>query len=265
MSTRTVLLDGDTVLFAATSAAQSETQWDDDTDVVHRYTNMDDAKQRLVSSVDRIMGDLGGEHLVIALSCAKEDRFRPKIMPTYKNNRDGKLKPVGYYQLREWVEDEYDTYIRPTLEGDDVLGILATHPKLYPGEKIIAAIDKDLKTIPGKLYNYDKKTLEKITFPEADRFFIKQALMGDRTDGYPGCPGVGPKTSEKILDKALEEMNEEVLPVTAEDYWPYVVEAYEKKGLSEEVALMNARVARILRATDYDYKNKEPILWTPSP
>ncbi|NIW82658.1 MAG: phage exonuclease, partial [Thermoplasmata archaeon] len=55
--------------------------------------------------------------------------------------------------------------------------------------------DKDLMTIPGKLYrpmNDERLTITKV---EADRFWMKQTLMGDKTDGYDGIPGVGPKTA----------------------------------------------------------------------
>jgi hypothetical protein len=42
-------------------------------------------------------------------------------------------------------------------------------------------------------------------------------------------------------------------------------EAYEKKKLTAEDALRNARLARILRWDDWDRKKKEPILWRPRP
>lgn len=259
---RTVLIDGDTVIFSAASASEYVTQWDEDNWTLH--ANLQQAWEACQSSISRIEDDLGADHVVIALSCDEQTRWRPLVMPDYKANRTKSRKPVVYQPLRELVLEHYDTYLKPTLEGDDVLGILATHPKLYPGEKIVAAIDKDLKTIPGKLYNYDKKTLEEITPHEADLFFITQCLMGDATDGYKGCPGIGPKTAEKILDKALDDLDEVNVDYgLAEALWPAVVETYESKGLSEEVALMNARVARICRADDYDFDAKEVILWTP--
>ena len=40
--------------------------------------------------------------------------------------------------------------------------------------------------------------------------------------------------------------------------------AFEKKGLTESDALVQARVARILRASDYDFAAKKPILWSVS-
>ena len=40
--------------------------------------------------------------------------------------------------------------------------------------------------------------------------------------------------------------------------------AFHKAGLTEEDALVQARVARILRADDYNFKNGEITLWEPS-
>ena len=69
--------------------------------------------------------------------------------------------------------------------------------------------------------------------------------MGDRADNYAGCPGVGDVTARKLLEKDCS--------------WDTVVSAFEKVGLSEEDALVQARVARILRNTDY--KGTQVILW----
>ena len=70
-------------------------------------------------------------------------------------------------------------------------------------------------------------------------------------DNYPGCPGIGPVRAKRIL-------------ADADDPWAAVVQAYEKKGLGEEDALLQARLARILQEDTWDQENKEPILWTPS-
>ncbi len=74
--------------------------------------------------------------------------------------------------------------------------------------------------------------------------------MGDAADGYKGIPGVGQKKAEKILEK--------------DGYtWNTVALAYEMAGLSQEEALLNARLARILRPGEWDYTNNEPKLWSP--
>ena len=72
-------------------------------------------------------------------------------------------------------------------------------------------------------------------------------------DGYSGFQRVANKTAEKILDEP--------------PYWNKVVAAYNKSGLSEEVALENARLARILRKGEYleGYdKEGDVSLWTPT-
>lgn len=78
-----------------------------------------------------------------------------------------------------------------------------------------------------------------------------QTLCGDSTDGYKGCPSVGAKTAEKILD------------VPTGDMWSEVLATYEKKGLTYEDALIQARIARILRGDEYNLDTGEMNLWTP--
>jgi DNA polymerase-1 len=51
--------------------------------------------------------------------------------------------------------------------------------------------------------------------------------------------------------------------VTDGKYWEAIVEAYESKGFTEEDALVQARVARILRKDDWDFDNNCHKLWTP--
>ena len=43
-----------------------------------------------------------------------------------------------------------------------------------------------------------------------------------------------------------------------------VVKAFAEKDLDEEIALKNARLAKILTFKEYDLGQHEPILWTPS-
>jgi DNA polymerase-1 len=85
--------------------------------------------------------------------------------------------------------------------------------------------------------------------------------MGDTTDGYPGCQGIGPKKAEAILREALDPKI--ITPHDQRLMWEAVVAAFKKAELTEDFALQMARVARILRVEDYDFQNKCPILWTP--
>jgi DNA polymerase-1 len=125
------------------------------------------------------------------------------------------------------------------------MGIYATK---YPGN-IIASPDKDMKQIPGQLYNFDETFT--ITPSEGAKWHLIQTLAGDQTDGYGGVPGIGVKRAETLFkDKGYS--------------WKTIVEAFIDKDLTEDDALTNARLARILTAEDYDFKNKQPILWSPA-
>ena len=132
----------------------------------------------------------------------------------------------------------------PELEADDAMGIYATQ---FPGNTIVSP-DKDMRQIPGKLFNLEDTIT--ITPEEGARWHLIQTLAGDQTDGYSGVPGIGVKRAATLFDK--------------EGYgWATVVKAFEDKGLTEEDALLNARLARILTIDDYDTKSKTPLLWTP--
>jgi DNA polymerase-1 len=104
------------------------------------------------------------DDLVVVLS-GPED-FRRELEPTYKGNRKGKRKPLGYTVVREWLYERHPDRVvsMPCLEADDYLGILATTPNAP--ERIIVSDDKDLKTIPGRLYRLGvlhEITLTKLT------------------------------------------------------------------------------------------------------
>lgn len=254
-----MLLDGDITLFEACMAAETEVQWSE-----HLWT-LHSAFDKVIDSVETKVSMLArkveAEQVVFALSCPKESRFRPQVMPTYKSNRAETRKPVAYAAARGWAQDRFDCREWPACEGDDVLGVLATSGRYT--DPIIVSIDKDMMTIPGRLYRPHEDKFYDITEREADLFWMKQTLMGDRTDGYEGIPGVGPKGAEKILaqiEESLEAGGEEFTPANA---WPFIVAAYAGKGLGERLALQNARMARILRAEDYDIDTLSYNLWTP--
>ena len=106
-----------------------------------------------------------------------------------------------------------------------------------------------MRQIPGLLYNFDETFT--ITPEEGARWHLIQTCAGDQTDGYGGVPGIGVKRAEALFKEKGYT-------------WKAVVEAFTEKDLSEEEALINARLAKILTVNDYDFKKKRPILWSPS-
>lgn len=240
------LIDGDILAYQASTVSERETDWGDGLWTLHAFE--EDAMAAFETQLNGILNKLETESFVIAFSDSVN--WRKDVLPTYKSNRAKTRKPMLLKFIRGWARDRFICKEMSTLEGDDILGITAT--QIPVGDYVICTIDKDLKTIPGKHYNFGKDEIFEIDQDTADYWHMIQTLTGDTTDGYSGCPGIGIKTAEKLL-----------LDVPGSDRWAVVVKAYEKAGLGEEEALTQARVARILRASDYNSISGEVNLWTP--
>lgn len=255
----TLLIDGDIFAYEAAAAAEEVINWGDHK-TKHLHHGVETAGWKCDKRFDELAKKFKAD-IVVCLSCRTEDGWRKAILPTYKHNRDPDAKPVLLSEVKDYIRENWPIYERPTLEADDVMGILSTSSKIIPGKKIIVSIDKDMKTIPGWLYSPMHDTKPRLISEEdADYWHLYQTLVGDSTDGYKGCPGVGPKKAEAILDYQLAGIEPER---QAASMWAGVLRAYEAKKLTEEDALLQARVARICRNTDYDFSKKEVKLWTP--
>ncbi len=169
--------------------------------------------------------------------------FRKKIFPEYKGHRNRK-KPCGYKKVISELSKRYEVIRLPELEADDAMGIYATANV----GNIICSPDKDMRQIPGKLY--DMKEVTTIEPEEGEKWHLIQTLAGDQTDGYSGVPGIGIKRAVSLFEE--------------DGYtWKTVVKAFKDKGLTEDDALLNARLARILKHTDYDPIERTVIPWSP--
>ena len=242
----TLLIDGDLAIYRAASAVERAEKWDDQNWVLS--ANIEEAKDVYLGFLSLLWDEFGADAQV-RVAFTKGRNFRYDLTPTYKSNRKDVRKPMCLYELREHVESTMACLSLPNLEADDILGIWATSGKVE--DPIIVSDDKDMLTIPGKVYRQG----EVITVSEdqANYNWMYQTLVGDTADGYTGLPGCGPKGAEKILAnaKGLHAL------------WGVVDDAYAAKGLSQEDALLQARLARILRASDWDSQKKEVILWKP--
>lgn len=251
--TRTLLIDSDPLIYKAAHGAQTNLDWGDG---VSAHLDESHAMLTLTQMVEELIEKLKADKIIMALGDVNGANWRKSILPSYKAHRKPEAKPKLLKFLRDFVLSvkSWHTYTRPTLEADDVLGILATAPDLVRGERIIVSIDKDFQSVPCLLYNPGKPDLgiRKIGVDQADYYHAYQTLLGDPTDGYKGCPGIGPKKATAILGA-----------IPKDEYWGAIVAAYEAKGLTEADALVQARVARICRDQDYDRKGKSVILWNP--
>ena len=237
-----LLIDADFIVYKCCAGAETEIDFGEDLIVV--TSNFKEAYEYVERELYNIATDLGCFDDSI-LFFSDSVNFRKSIDPAYKGHRNRK-KPCGYKRVINKLKEDYHVVIMPTLEADDALGIYATKE---PGH-IICSPDKDMRQIPGQLFDLTQEVVE-ITPEMGDRWHLIQAMAGDQTDGYAGIPGIGIKRAEALL-----EANGAT--------WQTVVDAFAAKDLDESVALMNARLAKILQVEDYDFTNQETRLWSPS-
>lgn len=241
----TALIDADVLAYQAAAAGEKPVNWGDGLWTLHSYE--EDVLQMFEDKLKGLLDKLEADHYILAFT--SPNNFRYSVLPSYKGNRVDKRKPLLLSWIRERAMASHESFLKAGLEGDDCLGILATCGRYT--DPVICSIDKDFKTIPGKFYDFGKDVLYDISEAEADWWHMYQTLIGDTTDGYKGCPGVGPVAAKKILDQEG-------------DMWTNVVAAFTKAKLGPEEALVQARVARICRASDYSFNKKEVILWNPT-
>ena len=237
-----ILIDADFIVYKACAAAETEIDWGDDTILVtSKFSDAYNATKRELTKLENKFGTF----TPMILFFSDSTNFRKKILPDYKGHRNRK-KPCGYKRVINKLKTEFEVILMPTLEADDAMGIYATK---HPGN-IIVSPDKDMKQIPGELYNLDETfTIDK---DAGAKWHLIQSISGDQTDGYGGVPGIGVKRAETLFnDKGYS--------------WKTVVEAFAERDLSEDDALTNARLAKILTVDDYDFKKNRPILWDHSP
>ncbi len=236
----TLLIDADYIVYKACASAEYDIDWGDD--VIMVGSKFSEAYANVTRELNKIKSAFFDSDVILFFSDAIN--FRKSVEESYKGHRNRK-KPCGYSRVIYKLHDYYRVIRMPQLEADDAMGIYATSND----ECVIVSPDKDMKQIPGTLYNLDKTfTIDKQSGWE---WFLIQTLAGDSTDGYSGAPGFGVKTSVKFFSEHGYT-------------WDSVVKAFESKGLTSNEALLNARLAKILTADDYDFKENRPILWTPS-
>ncbi len=236
-----ILIDADFIVYKSCAAAETELDWGDDVIIV--TSRFSDAMNAVKREIEKIKTKFMWDVPEVILFFSDSINFRKKILPDYKGHRNRK-KPCGYKRVINELKKTHEVIIMPTLEADDAMGIYATK---NPGNTICSP-DKDMRQIPGNLYDMEKFTL--IEKDDGAKWHLIQALSGDQTDGYAGLIGVGVKRAQTLFESKGYS-------------WKTVVEAYKEKGFTEDDALVNARLARILTVDDYDFTNRKPIPWTP--
>lgn len=239
-----LLIDGDILLFKHATACEEVFEWDG------LHTLVSDGRevtQRVIAEVRDLEAKLDGR---ARLYFSGPENWRKAVLPSYKKNRKLARKPIAYGPSRIALSLALPTAQHRQLEADDLIAIDATST---PGA-IVVSSDKDFKGVPCTLFNPTKDLVPQvIDVASANRWWAMQALMGDRVDGYTGCPGIGPKSAEAALAHAASDQA---------SLWAAIMAVYEKRGLTAEDARVQATVARILRDGEWDFESNA-LNWRP--
>ena len=237
-----LLIDSDFLAYKAAQACEIGIDFGED--VIIAQSQFSEVLRVFHNELNKVTKAMMDDDFILYFSST--ENFRKKIYPDYKGHRM-KRKPLGYKRLVNYCRDNHNFKLIEGLEADDTIGIEAT--RHADPSNIIVSPDKDMRQIPSVLWNMTDDVTE-ITEEEGDRWHLVQSLSGDPTDGYSGCPGIGVKRATELLDKN-------------ENQWEAVCKAYRDRGLSDDDALLNARLAKILRNENYDHDRNQPILWNP--
>lgn len=143
--------------------------------------------------------------------------FRHEAFPPYKAQRQE--TPEDIKMSVPYIKRVLEAMNIPVLqadgfEADDVIGTLATEAGRQGIDTYMLTPDKDYGQLIGpnvKMFRprhgggYDvigeKEVADKYGIASASQVVDLLALMGDASDNYPGCPGVGEKTAVKLINQ----------------------------------------------------------------
>lgn len=143
--------------------------------------------------------------------------FRSEAYPAYKAQREA--TPEDIRQAVPIIKTLLQAYNIPILqvdgfEADDVIGTLATKAGRQGIETYMLTPDKDYgQLVTDKVFIFRPRhgggyetmgtteVMQKYGIPSTLAVIDLLALMGDSSDNFPGCPGVGEKTAVKLINE----------------------------------------------------------------
>ena len=144
--------------------------------------------------------------------------FRHREFPSYKAQREA--QPEAITEAVPYIKRLIEAYNIPIIEvadyeADDVIGTLALQADATGEyETFMLTPDKDYAQLvsehsriykpksfgPGYEVLGVAEVLDKYGIKRTEQIIDYLGLMGDSADNIPGCPGVGPKTAQKLIE-----------------------------------------------------------------
>lgn len=148
----------------------------------------------------------------------KGGTFRHREFPSYKAQRE--VQPEAITEAVPYIKRLIEAYNIPIIEvpdyeADDVIGTLALQADatgefdtymLTPDKDYAQLVSEHSRIFKPKSFGpgYEilgvQEVLTKYGLKRPDQIIDYLGLMGDTADNVPGCPGVGPKTAQKLIE-----------------------------------------------------------------
>ena len=154
-------------------------------------------------------------HLGVAFDHGKT--FRDEAFPQYKAQREETPEDIrrSVPVIKQILEAMHIPVLQVDgFEADDVIGTLATKAGQQQIETYMLTPDKDYGQLvrdnvfqfrPRHGGGYEKmgpaEVCQKYAISSTNQVIDLLALMGDSSDNFPGCPGVGEKTAVKLINE----------------------------------------------------------------
>jgi len=133
----------------------------------------------------------------------------------YKGQRKDKEQWLLDWEsvIKNYYINKHGFVTATDLEADDICVAGSVYFTAAGVDTVIASPDKDLRQVPGKFYNFSKKTVEDapvvielVTDEQANYNLWLSIITGDMTDNVYGVPGLGPVKAKKLLDEAIDPL-----------------------------------------------------------
>ena len=195
-------------------------------------------------TLNKIIDNQKPKYLAVVFDVSRQTTFRKKMYDDYKGTRKATPGPLGeQFKLTQEVLEYIGIPVlkSPEFEADDFAGSLA---KKFETEVPIKLFTKDMDylqlisensrvwlvtskaedmykelgltdyksfNLPDGVFEYTLSTFTEFQGLEHPEYFIDaKALLGDKSDNIPGCPGIGEKSAIPLLQeyKTIENLYE---------------------------------------------------------